>query len=79
MKVIYAHPIREPGKKNCIAFVDVELDEHVRLCGIRVFRKADGSHYIAAPQAGMRRTATFSKEMSQRLTALAVDALEAAR
>lgn len=79
MKLLYTHPIREPGNKNCIAFIDVELNEDVRLCGIRVFRKADGTHYVAAPQAGTRRTATFSPAMGARLTELAVAALGAAR
>jgi len=79
MKVLYCRRIADPGKKNCIAFFDVELNDDVRLCGIRVFRKADGTHYVAAPQAGPRRTATFSAAMGARLTELAVDALGAAR
>lgn len=79
MKILYCHRIREPGKKSCIAFVDVELNDDVRLCGIRVFKKNDGTHYVAAPQAGPRRIVTFSAGLQAALTALAVEALEAAQ
>jgi hypothetical protein len=78
MKVLYCHPTRETGSKDCVAFVDVELNEHVRLYGLRLVRQPDGVHFLFAPQAGHRRTATFSKPLAERLTALAVEALGAA-
>ena len=79
MKILYAHPTKERGERPCVGFVDVELNEHIRLYGLRVVRQEDGRHLLYAPQAGQRRTATFSKPMAERLTALAVEALEAAR
>lgn len=78
MRILYCHPTHETGRKDCIAFVDVELNEHVRLYGLRLVRQPDGAHFLFAPQAGQRRTATFSKPLAERLTALAVEALGAA-
>lgn len=78
MRVLYCHPTGETGRKDCVAFVDVELNEHVRLYGLRLIRQPDGAFYIFAPQAGPRRTATFSKPLADRLTSLAVEAFEVA-
>lgn len=78
MRILYAHPTRGRGERECIAFVDVELNEHIRLYGLRLVRQADGKHLIYAPQAGQRHAATFSKPLAARLTELAVEALEAA-
>lgn len=77
MKLLYCHPTGEAGDRACAAFFDVELDEHVRLYGLRLIRHADGRHTISAPQCGKRQSSTFSKPMAERLTALAVEALEA--
>jgi len=77
MRVLYLHPVADAGAQ-CLAFVDIELNEHVRLYGLRLLRKPDGAHYLFAPQAGHRRTATFSKPMAERLTSLAVEAYEKA-
>ena len=79
MQVLYVHPVKKDDGDQCLAFVDVELNEHVRLYGLRLLRKPDGAHYLFAPQAGHRRTATFSRPMAERLTALALEAYEAAR
>lgn len=78
MRVLYCHPTSESGGKHCIAFVDIELNEHVRLYGLRLLRQPDGAHYLFAPQAGHRRTATFSKPLAEHLTTLAVEAYEKA-
>ncbi|NHT75079.1 hypothetical protein G8E10_04820 [Rhizobiaceae bacterium CRRU44] len=61
MKILYAHPTKEKGDRTCVAFVDVELNEHIRLYGLRLIRQPDGNHVICAPQAGHRRTSTFSQ------------------
>ncbi|RFB95304.1 hypothetical protein B5K11_10195 [Rhizobium leguminosarum bv. trifolii] len=79
MKILYAHPIGETGQRDCVAFVDVELNDDVRLYGLRLVRQPDGRHLLYAPQAGHRRTATFSKSLAEQLTALAVEAYEAVR
>ena len=78
MRIMYCHPTKESGRRDCVAFVDVEVNEHLRLYSLRLVRQADGNYFLYAPQAGQRRTATFSKPMAQRLTALAVEAYEAA-
>lgn len=79
MKILYCHPTNERGAKDCVAFVDVELNDHVRLYGLRLVRQPDGAHFLFAPQSGPRRTATFSKPLAERLTTLALEALEACR
>lgn len=79
MRVLYAHRLDEPQRdgNTCLASVDIELNEHVRLYALRLLRMSDGSHFLFAPQAGKRRTATFSVAMSKHLTSLAVAAYEA--
>jgi hypothetical protein len=79
MKILFARPTKERGQRPCVAFVDVELNEHVRLYGLRLVRQPDGAHLIYAPQAGHRHSASFSKPMAEELTALAVAAYEATR
>lgn len=78
MKILYCHPLPCTKARDAVAFVDVELNEHVRLYALRLVRQPDGGYRLYAPQAGSRRTATFSDPMAQRLTALAVEAYEAA-
>ena len=78
MKVLYAHPTGETGSRDCIAFVDVQFNDNLRMYGLRLIRQPDGRHMIYAPQAGTRRTATFSKSTAEELTALSVAAYEAA-
>ena len=78
MRVLYCHKVRDPRQAECLASVDFELNEHIRLYGLRLLRKADGAYFLYAPQAGQRRTATFSAAMAKRLTDLAVAAYEAA-
>ncbi|MGO8282197.1 hypothetical protein ACC795_12350 [Rhizobium ruizarguesonis] len=78
MRVLYCHKVRDANEHECLASVDFELNEHIRLYGLRLLRKPDGNMFLYAPQAGHRRTATFSAPMAKRLTALAVEAYEAA-
>ena len=78
MRILYAHPTRGRGEKECIGFVDVEVDADIRMYGLRIVRQADGRHLLYAPQAGHRRAATFSRPMAEKITALALEALEAA-
>lgn len=78
MRVLYAHPTGETGDRACVAFVDVELNEHVRLYGLRLLHQPDGRHTISAPTCGRRQSSTFSRPMADRLTAMALEALEAA-
>ena len=78
MRVLYCHPLTKSKARDAIAVVDVELNEHVRLYALRLVRHPDGNHSLYAPQAGTRRTATFSQPMAARLTSLAVEAYQAA-
>ncbi|KQT48946.1 hypothetical protein ASG43_08925 [Aureimonas sp. Leaf454] len=80
MRVLYAHKLDETQRDGhvCLCTVDVELNEHVRLYALRLLRMRDGNHFLFAPNAGKRRTATFSPAMSARLTDLALAAYDAA-
>lgn len=80
MRLLHLNPTGDPGRggHTCIATVDVELNENVRLYGLRLLKMRDGKHMVFAPQSGTRRTATFSNDMAKELTALAVDAWERA-
>lgn len=77
MRVLYARPTKEKGDRACIAFVDIELNDHVRMYGLRLVRQPDGKHLIYAPQAGQRRAATFSTPLATQISSLALEALEA--
>ena len=73
MRILYLHPTREQRAGTvCIASVDVELNDDVRLYGLRLMRLADGHYMIYSPQSGQRRTATFSPELAAQLTEAAV-------
>lgn len=78
VRVLYCHKVRDTRQAECLASVDFELNEHIRLYGLRLLRKPDGKFFLYAPQSGQRRTATFSEVMAKRLTDLAVAAYEAA-
>lgn len=78
MRILYAHPTGETGPRDCIAFVDVQLTDDLRLYNLRLIRHPDGRFTINAPHCGKRQSATFSRSLAERLTALAVEALEAA-
>lgn len=76
MRVLYTHRLDEPAGDGhqCLATIDIELNDHLRLYGLRLLRMRDGKHLIFAPQSGRRRVATFSTPMAERLTKLAVAA-----
>ncbi len=80
MRIIYLRPTKDADEtgNTCVATVDIELNEHVKLYGMRLMRMADGKHILFAPQSGKRRTATFSPALAERLTAMAVEALQVA-
>lgn len=79
MRILYARPVQdERGGNTCVGTVDVELNDDVRLYGLRLMRMRDGNLLLFAPQAGARRTATFSVPLAQRLTRMAMEALRVA-
>ncbi|MGV8832536.1 MAG: hypothetical protein ACOH2N_11210 [Devosia sp.] len=76
MRILYLHPVSDDrGGNTCVATVDVELNDHVRLYGLRLMRMRDGKHLVYAPQAGQRRAATFSPALAEKLTIMAVEAM----
>ncbi|GHC66704.1 hypothetical protein [Limoniibacter endophyticus] len=78
MRVLYVHPTEGRGERRCLAFVDIELNEDIRLNGLRLIQQPDGRHFIYACQAGKHRTATFSPALARKLTDIAVEAYGAA-
>ncbi|WP_424981598.1 hypothetical protein [Maritalea sp. S77] len=78
MRILYMHPVFDDrGRNQCIATIDIELNEHVRLYGLRLLKMEDGRHLVFSPQSGKRRTATFSPELSQEITDMAIQRLDA--
>lgn len=78
MRLIQSHPITpERDRKGhfCVGLVDVELSPDLRLYKLRLLRMRDGRHRIYAPYAGRNLAASFSPELAEKLTAMAVDAL----
>ena len=70
MRVLYCHRTNEsgPGGNNCIAAIDFQMNDHLRLYGLRLLRMRDGKFRLFAPQSGSRRTATFSDPLVTRMT-----------
>ena len=73
MRLLFLHPVNDDrGGHTCLATIDVELNEHVRLYGLRLLQMRDGKKLVFAPQIGKRRSATFSVALAEKLTAMAV-------
>jgi hypothetical protein len=77
MKVLHCRKLKDTGSRDCVASVDFELSNDIRLYALRLVRQADGTFHLSAPTAGSRRTATFSPWLARQLTELAVAAYEA--
>jgi hypothetical protein len=77
MKLLFARPLAEPDKGGhlCLGTIDIELTPDARLYGLRLLRMRDGQIRLFAPNAGKRRAATFSPELTERLTQMAVEAI----
>ncbi|WP_275783085.1 hypothetical protein [Pararhizobium gei] len=78
MKILYCHRLADAKPRDAIAFVDVQMTDDLRLYGLRLIRHPDGRHMIYAPQCGQRQAASFGKPLAEQLTALALEAYEAA-
>ncbi|MFK4260024.1 hypothetical protein [Agrobacterium tumefaciens] len=78
MRILHARRTSASFSSDCIGLVDVEVNSDLRLYGMRLVRGADGLWRIHAPEAGHRRSATFSKPMAEEMTRLALQALETA-
>lgn len=79
MRISNLQPVANPGGGvRAIAVFDLELSAHARLYGLRLMEAADGKRWVYAAQAGSRRSATFSRELSEAITAAAIIELEAA-
>ncbi|WP_427024863.1 hypothetical protein ACP4J4_02680 [Aureimonas ureilytica] len=76
MRVLYMHRLDEPQRDGhtCLCTIDVELNEHVRMYALRLLRMRDGNTLLFAPNAGKRRSATFSPAFAARLTDMALEA-----
>lgn len=77
MRVIQTHPLAPTGHRTghtCLGFFDLELSADVRLYKIALLRMRDGRFRSAAPYAGKHMAATFSPDLAEQITALALDA-----
>ncbi|MBB3523099.1 hypothetical protein [Rhizobium sp. BK456] len=80
MRILALKPIADPGggAMKLVATFDLQLTDTVRLYGLRLLQTPDGRRIVYAAQAGSRRTATFSRELSEAITTAASIELEAA-
>jgi hypothetical protein len=81
MRIIEAHPVTpEPdrGGHTRIGLVDVEMTPDIRLYKLRVLRMRNGRHRISAPYSGKNLCASFSPELAEKITQMAVEALREA-
>lgn len=77
MRILYLHPVFDDrGRHQCVATIDIEINEDIPLYGLRLMRMEDGQHRLLAPQTGRRRSATFSPELAQKITDMAVARFE---
>jgi hypothetical protein len=70
MRVLQCHKVKDAKLRDCVASIDFELNEHIRIYALRLIRQPDGSFYIYAPTAGTRRTATAEREPARRMMPL---------
>ncbi|WP_224702009.1 hypothetical protein [Devosia aquimaris] len=81
MRLIQSHPIAPEGDRSghtCIGLIDVELTPDVRVYKLRVLRMRDGRYRVQAPYAGKHLAASFSPDLAEKLTAMAIEALQVA-
>lgn len=81
MRLIQSHPLADEGDRSghvCIGLIDVELTPDLRLYKLRVLRMRDGRHRISAPYAGRHLAASFSPALAEKLTTMAIEALQVA-
>lgn len=67
-------PASFPGAARTIAKFTVELDG-VRLFGLQLRERPDGSRVTVAPNVGGRHSVTFRRDIAEQLTAAASNAL----
>lgn len=78
MEILDLKPIDEPtGGHRALATFDLQLNDDVRMYGLRLLRMRDGRRLTFAPQSGHRRVATFATSLASEITKLAIDQYEA--
>ncbi|WP_439604295.1 hypothetical protein [Shinella sp.] len=70
-----ASPVHD-ATYSTIATFDIELSPHVRVSGMRLVEAADGTRLSYGPNAGSKRSVTFSREAAAQITEIAVRELE---
>ncbi len=78
MRVLYCHRLPVAKPRDAVAFVDFQMTDDLRLYGLRLIRHPDGRFMIYSPQCGQRQAASFGKPLAEQMTALAIEAYEAA-
>jgi hypothetical protein len=75
VKILDLRPV-PPGAGGALAHFDVEINEDIRLFGLRLSERSAGGHSVYAPNAMGRRCATFSYALVDQIAAAALAALE---
>lgn len=74
MKITELRPERDRGSGSVIARFDLQVTEGLRIFGLQLRQRADGSYRIAAPNLSGRHVATFTPPVAIEITAAAVAA-----
>ena len=78
MKLLQIHtiePERDRTGHTCVGKFDFELDDDVRLYKLRLLRMRNGKYRISAPFVGQNLAATFSPDLAERMTRMALEAI----
>lgn len=75
MKILSIRPV-PPGAGGAVAHFDVEINDDIRLFGLRLSERAAGGHSVYSPNAMGRRCATFSYKLVDQIAAAALAALK---
>jgi hypothetical protein len=65
-----------PGCGNVVARFDIELNDDLRLFGLRLSERTAGGHAVYAPNAMGHRCATFSYALVDQIASAALAALK---
>ena len=75
MRILSLRPV-PPGTGSALAHFDVELNDDIRLFGLRLSKRESGGHSVYAPNSMGRRAATFSYDLVAQIAAAALAALK---
>lgn len=74
MQILNMRPaLSGDGRYRTLAHFDAELDNRIRIYGMRLLEADDGRRLTYAPSSGGRRFATFDPALAAEITAAALE------